>query len=124
VKLKVAERLILLNLLPQEGDIVTLRVVRDAQQVIGLSEEELAELNIHHPEKEDGTEDIARLIWKAEADVEKDIPIGPRATIIIIDKLTKLSEEKKLTVQQIGLYEKFVDPQEPEEDIIPFKKGK
>ena len=115
MKFKVAERLMLLNLLPQEGDIVTLRVVRDAQSVIGLSEIELTSLELKQEE--------GKVIWKAEADVEKDIPLGPRVTSIIVDKLTKLSEEKKLTIQQVGLYEKFVEPQEPEEDnVVPFKK--
>ena len=124
MKLKVAERLILLNLLPQEGDIVTLRVIRDSQAVIGLSEEELGELELKHPKNEDGSEDPNRLIWKAEADQEKEIPIGPRATSIIVEKLEKLNSEKKLTIQQVGLYEKFVDPPEEDDKIVPFKKGK
>lgn len=102
MKLRVAERLMLLNLLPQEGDITTLRVVRDAQSVIGLSEEELKALELKQEE--------GRVIWKAEVDVEKEIPIGPRATSIIVEKLVALNADKKLTLQQASLYEKFVEP--------------
>ena len=150
MELKVAERLMLLNLLPQEGDIVTLRVVREAQQVIGLSEDELKELEIHNPtvneclqcgakvEVEPGaveipctkcggvalrrTTDSTRLVWKQSADVLKDIAIGPRATSIIAEKLEALNTDKKLTMQQVGLYEKFVEPPEPDEKVRPIKK--
>ncbi len=149
MKFKVAERLMLLNLLPQEGDIVTLRVVRDAQMTVSLSEEELEELDLHNPVKATCTvcgfvvsdihpdtrmlcppcggvmkvaADGNRLIWKSEADVEKEIPLGPKVTSIIVDKLTKLNEEKKLTLQQLGLYEKFVEPPEADDKVVPLKK--
>lgn len=114
MELKVAERLMLLNILPQEGDIVILRVVRDAQSAIGLTEEELAALELKQEE--------GRVVWKSEADVPKDITIGPRVVSIIVEKLTKLNEEKKLTLQQLALYEKFVEPPEPDEKVRPIKK--
>jgi len=140
----------LLNLLPQEGDLVTLRVVREAQQVIGLSEDELKELEIKNPAIDEclqcgnkvevapdaaqvhclkcggeairRTTDTTRLVWKTEADVPKDIPVGPRATSIIVEKLEALNKDKKLTMQQVGLFEKFVEPPEPDEKVRRIKK--
>lgn len=146
MELKVAERLMLLNLLPKEGDIVTLRVIRDAQQAIGLTEEELEALEIHSPEqgicqnpdckfrwdlpegaKETGAcprcgskdvaqgRDAGRLIWKGEADVPKEIPIGKKALQVIVDALKEASDNKALNLQQLALYEKFVPPVEDED---------
>ena len=107
VELRVAERLMLLNLLPQEGDITLLRVIREAQTVIGLSEEELAELEL----KQEGE----RVFWKSEADVSKDIKIGPRILVLIEDKLKALSADNKLGIQQLALYEKFVGSDDAKE---------
>ena len=107
VELRVAERLMLLNLLPQEGDIPLLRVIREAQTVIGLSEEELKVLEL----KQEGE----RVFWKSEADVVKDIKIGATATRLLQEKLESLNAADKLGLNQLALYEKFVgaEPAKP-----------
>jgi len=141
MELKVAERLMLLNLLPKEGDLTTLRVVREAIHTIGLSDEELTALEIKHPvqaicqdcgfrvdageiplvrcpkcgsDKVVQGEDPTRLIWKAEADVSKDITLGKKVTQIIRETFLKVSEEKKLTMAQVDLCDKFVSDDENE----------
>jgi len=59
--------------------------------------------------------------WKPEvAAKEKEIWFGPKAKSLIVETLTKLNEEKKLTTDMdISLYVKFVQPEkegEEEED--------
>lgn len=100
LSLSVAERVKLLSALPREGDITTLRVVRDLQNELSFSEEELAEYEI----KRSG----GNITWKGDKDRGKEIKIGEAGLKIISDALKKLSEAEKLTVEYVPLYERFV----------------
>ncbi len=97
MKLSVGDRLILLNVLPQQGDIVTLRIVRDLQSALSFSEKEHKQLKF--------TQEGQRVNWTGEA--SKAIPIGPKAHIIIQTELEKQSSEGTLPMQAITLYERF-----------------
>jgi hypothetical protein len=112
MELKVAERLMLMNLLaPVEGDITALRLVRSLQEKLGFNEEETAALAFQQ-------ETPGRIAWKQEADVPVEIEIGPAAKAIIANQLKKASATKSLTLQQLDLYEKFVkDEETPGEDV-------
>jgi hypothetical protein len=108
MELKVAERLMLMNLLaPIEGDITTLRIVRSLQEKLGFNEEESETLAFVQEEKQ--------VRWKSEADVPTEIEIGSGAKAIIATQLKKVNAQKGLTMQQLGLYEKFVEENEKEE---------
>ena len=98
MKLSVLERIQLLGILPKEGDFSTLKIVRGLQNDLGFSEEELKETELVLKDNHYG--------WKKE--VEKDVQIGDKGTDIIKDSLKKLSEQKKLSIQMMDLYEKFV----------------
>jgi len=103
MELKVAERLMLMNLLaPIEGDITALRLVRSLQVNLGFNEEETAALAFNQ-------ETPGRVAWKQEADVPTEIEIGPAAKAIIATQLKKASAMKTLSLQQLDLYEKFVE---------------
>jgi hypothetical protein len=103
MELKVAERLMLMNLLaPIEGDITALRLVRSLQVNLGFNEEETATLEFNQ-------ETPGRVAWKQEADVPTEIEIGPAAKAIIATQLKKASATKSLSLQQLDLYEKFVE---------------
>ena len=101
MKLGVFERLILLNILPKEGDFMTLKIVRTMRENLSFSEEEHKAL--------DFKQDELNIKWKQEGETDRDINFGEKATDIIVDALKKLNEEKKLTDQHVSLYEKFVD---------------
>lgn len=106
MELKVAERLMLMNLLaPIEGDVTALRIVRSLQGHVGFSEEETAALAFQQ-------DTPGRIAWKQEADVPVEIEIGPAAKAIIATQLKKASAQKSLTLQQLDLYEKFVEEDE------------
>ena len=49
VKLRARERILLRNLLPKEGDLSTVRIVRELRQSLEFTEEDLARLNISPP---------------------------------------------------------------------------
>jgi len=101
MKLGVYERLILLNILPKEGNFATLKINRKLRESMSFDEEELKLLDFQ--DKGEG-----RVEWKQDAVGEKDIPIGEKATDIIIDALKKLNDDKKLTDEHYSVYEKFV----------------
>ncbi len=104
MELNIQDRLILLNVLPKEGDFTTLKILRDLQSALSFNEKELAALKIESVEGQ-GTR------WDLTAANELsrvEIPIGGRANAMIVDAFQKLSEAKKLTFDHLGTFEKFV----------------
>jgi len=101
MELSVGERLVLLSVLPIEGDFTTLKVLRDAVSIIGLNDEELKKADIE--KVEDG------LKISIQNNFETDITLGEMATHIIVEELKKLNEQKKLMMEHYPLYEKFVE---------------
>ncbi len=100
MNLSVIERLVLLKVLPQEGDYATLKVLTNLRLSLSFTEEEIKEWGITSDPVKGRTE------WQVLG--VADIPIGERATDIIVEALRKLNREKKLTVQDMGTYEKFI----------------
>lgn len=103
MKLGVSERLVLLNLLPAEGNIITLRVVQQLRMDLAFSEEELAAAEI--VQKGD------QFTWNATAagSVTKDVPVGDATRGMVVEALKALDNERKLTALHIPLYEQFVE---------------
>ena len=102
MNLDIVDRLVLLKHLPREGDIVSLRILQKLKLTLGFSEEEIKKYDlVTNPETGDVKAD-----WSKNEEV--DIPIGEKATDIIVDTLKKLSKEKKLPEPAIELYEKFI----------------
>jgi len=101
MKLNVGERLILLQVLPQEGNFLTLKIIRDLTEVVGLNEKEFKEFGI----KEAG----GQVSWNQKGIEEREIEIGEKATDIIVEALKKLNETNKLGQRHLSLYEKFIE---------------
>ena len=100
MKLDVRERLTLLGIMPQEGNFITLKVLRKLKDNLSFSEEEIKKYNFKQVDQ--------HVTWEQDTE-PKAIEIGTQAKIIIQDALKKLDEEKKLTEAHLTLYEKFVD---------------
>ena len=130
MKLGVFDRLILINILPKEGNFATLKIVREMREGLSFSEEEhklyeigailkcencSKEIKVPTskaiPKCECGGKlvDTGRIGWNIEADKPNEINIGEKATDIIVEVLKKLNDDKKLTDQHFSLYEKFVE---------------
>jgi hypothetical protein len=102
--LSVFDRLLLLNILPAQGDITTLRIVRDLQSALAFSEEEHKALEI--------TNEGGQVRWKKDAEQAVGIDIGSVGRAIIRDRLVELNEQKMLKMEHLSLYERFVESKE------------
>lgn len=99
MKLSVVDRLILLSVIPQQGDFTTLKIVQNMRGELSFSEDDHKKLKFRLEEEtmhwEEGLED-------------KEINFGEKATDIIADAFKKLDSQKKLRIEHMKLYEKFV----------------
>jgi len=102
MELTIPERLHLTMILPREGDITTIKIVRELREALSFSEEEHALFDMVF----DATQ--GKVEWNKEKDLGVDIPMGPKAMSIIVETLEKLNKEGKLSEQHISLWDKFV----------------
>jgi hypothetical protein len=100
MNLSVLERLVVLKVLPKEGDYATLKILTNLRLSLSFTEEEIKAWEI----VSDPTN--GRTTWQTSGDA--DIPIGEKATDIIVAALKKLDKEKKLSVEDMGAFEKFI----------------
>lgn len=107
MKLKIAERFALLGVLPQQGNVITLRIIRELQSRLSLTEEEIKHYDVQNHANPDGS---ARINWNPElSEEETDITIGEAATGVIKEQLTRLNAQNQLHVTMLPLYEKFIE---------------
>ena len=105
MEFSVLERIHLLGILPKEGDITTLRIIRDLRDALSFSEDDHKLLKFQSAGE-------GRIIWDVEglkAVGLKDVPVGEKAQDIILEVLKKLNDGKKLTLDAMSLYERFVE---------------
>ena len=102
--LSVKDRILILNILPQKSDIVTLRVVRELGETISFTETDIEKYKIKTHN------DIHT--WDITVDQDAEFKIGQAALGIIVSELKKLSDNKELTMDMIDLYKKFVESPE------------
>jgi len=102
VKLTLFERFVAMTLLPAEGSYLTLKIVRDLQMELSVTEEEAKLAGLY--DVVGGGTDAEN--W--EAVPLKEIVFGDIAKKIIVDALTRLDKEEKLTQQHVSLFEKFI----------------
>jgi len=100
MNLNVLDRIHLLQFLPREGDVVSLRILQTLRLSLSFTEDEVKKFNL--------IVDAETELTTWENDEELDIPIGEKATDIIVDTLKNLSKEKKLPDTAIGIYDKFI----------------
>lgn len=98
--LTIMDRLQLLQLLPEKGDLLTLRIIREAKESLSFSDEDHKEIGF--TTKEDGN-----VVWELEKDPNKDIELSQHAFDMIKDELKRLNDTKELTLSQLEIYEKF-----------------
>lgn len=101
MNLTVLERLVLLNILPKEGDFTTLKLVRKAREALSFDDLENKRLGF--------IQDGGQVRWNESANVVKDIDLGEMMTIRVVEELKKMDKEEKLREEQFTIYEKFVE---------------
>jgi hypothetical protein len=98
--LSVRERLLIQSIIPNEGDFITLKIIRKLKDDLSFSEEEIKQYQFIN------NNDL--ITWDNSGEQNKEIPIGEKANDIIVSALVKLNEQKKLKMEHMDLYEKFV----------------
>ena len=101
MELDVAERLVLLQLLRDvEGDLTTLRIIRDLKASLSFSEEEH---KVHNFRQENG------LSFWDHPDKTKDVDIGDKAMEMVRKRINELSAMKKLHIDALTVCERFLE---------------
>lgn len=101
LKLSVGDRLVLLSMLPREGDLITLRTVRDAKTTISFSDAEREALKLKS--KPDGTVE-----WDTSVEQESSIALTDSAFEVILTRFDQMDKEKKIPLSYLDTYEKLM----------------
>ena len=99
MKLSVLERILLVSILPVEGNFTNLKSLRVAREAISFNEKEHKLLNFRTENDQTTWDDTVE---------PKDITIGEIVTEIIKKELKELNDNSKLKDEQFTIYEKFV----------------
>lgn len=99
MKFSVKNRLLLNSLLPREGSLLNLKLLRVLREELSFSEEEHKDLNIR--------QENDMVIWNMELDIEKEIEVPDSLKKVILDTLKKMDKEEKLADDHVELCEMF-----------------
>lgn len=110
MELTIGERMALLNILPAEGDLTSIKIVRKLRESLSFSEDELKEYKI---EVLDG----GQVKWDSNA--VKNVKIRAKARSLIVGILHKLDDDGKVVEQLLSLFEKFDIGEDDDEDEGP-----
>ena len=104
MELTVTERILLLNILPKTGSLVTMRIRQTLLTDLGFSESEIKANNIVEHKTADGGE--GNTTWENTGYVKK-IELGANAHVLIVETLNAMDKAKTLTEHHITLCDKF-----------------
>lgn len=105
--LEVHERMVLVGLLPKEGDYAALKSIRRAREMLSFTPEEISFLEMKTVPGVDGKPVTQWSNEKAASNV-KDCPIEEYIFGVLRDALADMNKKKKLSDQYVSVYEKLV----------------
>src|SRR3990167_7354069 len=97
MELKVMDRVLLRQLLPIQGNIITLKIVKDALDTLDFTKEEIESLNF--------VQEGQNLKWDSTKDQPKEIVLSSLAIDMIKKELRTLEEQQKLKLEQMNIYD-------------------
>jgi hypothetical protein len=99
--LTVPDRLALLSILPSQGDITTIKIVRKLREELSFTEQEHEQYGIVVEE--------GKVTWNESVNgVCKDIEVGRKAVDVIVVALQGLDENKRLEPGHTDIWDRFV----------------
>ncbi len=102
MEFSIHERILLLgSLATAQGNLATLRIVRDLQNELSFTEEENAKLEL---KEKDG-----QLTWKDNSLPPKEIKIGPAGLEAALGLFRTLDSNETLTFEVLPLYERLLE---------------
>jgi len=103
MKLTFLERMMILNLLPETGTFVSLKVIRVLREALVPTADEVKELSVV-----ENTE-TGQVTWDSTKDFPKEVEVGEIASGIIEKKLKEMDKAEELTLNHESIYKIFVD---------------
>lgn len=101
MKLTLLERLNLLNIMPEEGDLRTMRTIHRLRMDLAPTEQDVKAWEI--------VSEGNQIHWNAKKDTTAEIQVGELGREIILERFKELDSQKKITLQMIPLYERFLE---------------
>ena len=101
MNLSVLDRVVLLTILPKEGNFATLRILQDLRMALSFTEEEVKKFKVV-VDVESGTTN-----WE-QGHEEVEIPMGEKATDIVVETFKGLDKKNLLHLEMMETYEKFI----------------
>jgi hypothetical protein len=89
----------LLNILPEKGNLLTIKIVRTLREELSFSEEEHKKYRVKVTDE--------RITWDINAE-PKEMEFGDQAKELIEKALRELNERDEMTVPDIALWEMFI----------------
>ena len=111
MKLSMKDRFVLLNILPPEGGIATIKIVHRLRQDLAPTEKEFKDYKI--------TQDEGQVRWDDAMEKKRgaqEKKIGPKAFMLIEGAFEKLDKEKKLTEGHLETYCMFCSEEKEDSD--------
>jgi len=108
-KLNLFERLVVMGLLPQTGNFATLKIVTEANLMLGATDEESVLAGLDTTPEGGVTAEYGWIIVPEKEFTFKETLLG-----IIKDALQKLEDEEKLTMEHYRVYQIFMIVKEEE----------
>jgi len=99
------ERMLLLRALPAQGNLTTIKIVRELREELSFNEADHEALGIDH--------NSTAINGAALMNHVRDIQFGKKATEIAGAALKTLDEKDQLTEQHLSLWEKFFPEDNP-----------
>jgi len=100
LELSIIERIVLMGILPKEGNFKTMRQLRVLREEIGFSDEETARIKLR--------EENGLVRWDPKETADKMVEMGLNMREALNGILVKLDKEGKLLENMVTLYEKIV----------------
>lgn len=117
MKLTIAERLKLGQVLPKEGDFTTLKILRELRESLSFTEDELKQFKFEQEEIEVDGKKMTQTTWDTEeAKKEVEITMGDKALEIVRETMSGLDKAKKLDEGLFTCYEKFCQEKEEKKE--------
>jgi hypothetical protein len=98
-EMTIPERLYTMGILPKEGSFITLRLVRELNNKLGFSAEELSEFEI---KEEEGL-----VKWNTKGNTPVNIDFAESELDVIKIELKKLNDTDRLNMNLFSIYEKL-----------------
>lgn len=90
-----------MEILPKEGNFMTLKTIRSLREKLGLSEQEIKDWEVENKDNQ--------ITWDQDKSEPADLEFSEYETKLIKDELLELDKIQKLTNSHFTIYEKFVE---------------